>query len=668
MTNKALADKVFIMGIDGMDAKLTRKYLQLGKMPNLEKFLTKASCREDLVLLGGLPAITPPMWTTLATGCSPLIHGITSYFKQSKTRLDALEYNFSSLNCKAEPLWNVLAEAGKKTLVFHWPGSSWPPTSDSENLNVVDGTSPAGVNMATGQVEAEFMLIASSKTENVMYKQKAACDANIPCTVTDLEKSTDVETGNEVVHQGDVVTIILDMLDGEGGTSDAPFDVVLSPIKNASGWANNPENAKELTMLLSGGFLRRPCLILANEQGIYDKLAIYKSKKESAPIAVITKNEFKVGVIDESIKNDITYIVNRNMRLLEIAEDGSYVKLWVSAAMNTKEDSVWHPQRLYTEVTKNVGFPPPTCLLGGSDRQLIEDCMLANWYSAADWHSGALNHLMETGDYQVVFSHFHNVDMQFHMFLHYAGKGSSKLPKEAFDQFVENVYVQTDYYIGKYLHLLDEGWTVLIVSDHGLVSSIHEPEFLGDNIGVSVRIMQELGFTNVKHDEDGNELHEIDWEHTKAIATRGNNIYINLKGRDAHGIVDPKDKYQLEEDIITALYGYKSKQTGERIVAMALRNKDAIILGCGGDEFGDIIFWTAEGYNYHHGDSLSTCEGLADSSINPVFIATGPGILPHVRTNRYIRSIDIAPTVAVLAGVKMPRDCEGAPVYQILAN
>lgn len=69
--------------------------------------------------------------------------------------------------------------------------------------------------------------------------------------------------------------------------------------------------------------------------------------------------------------------------------------------------------------------------------------------------------------------------------------------------------------------------------------------------------MQELGFTELKKDENGNELREIDWEHTKAVAIRTNHIYINLKGRDKYGIVDPKDKYELEEEIMTALYGYR---------------------------------------------------------------------------------------------------------------
>ena len=128
-------------------------------MPNTKAIIERGSARADLVMLGGQPTVTPPMWTTLATGCSPMVHGITDFSRQSATDLDKMEYNLDSRNCKAEPLWNVFAEAGKKTLVWHWPGSSWPPTSDNPNLHVVDGTQPGTVNMGTGQVESESLLV-----------------------------------------------------------------------------------------------------------------------------------------------------------------------------------------------------------------------------------------------------------------------------------------------------------------------------------------------------------------------------------------------------------------------------------------------------------------------------------------------------------------------------
>ena len=186
--------------------------------------------------------------------------------------------------------------------------------------------------------------------------------------------------------------------------------------------------------------------------------------------------------------------------------------------------------------------------------------------------------------------------------------------------------------------------------------------------------MQELGYTNVKYDENGNELAEIDWERTKAIATRECNIHINLKGRNKHkladgtvvdGIVDPADKYELEEQIMTDLYGYKDKKTGKRIVALALRNKDAVLLGYGGPDCGDICYWMAEGYNFDHGDCLSTTYGEKDTSVSPIFIAAGEGIKEGHETERIIRQVDFAATVAALGGVRMPHQCEGAPVYQI---
>lgn len=69
-----------------------------------------------------------------------------------------------------------------------------------------------------------------------------------------------------------------------------------------------------------------------------------------------------------------------------------------------------------------------------------------------------------------------------------------------------------------------------------------------------------------------------------------------VDGVEIDGIVDPADQFELEEEIITKLYEEKSPETGHRIISIALRNKDAILLGQGGPEAGDIICWLAEGY------------------------------------------------------------------------
>ena len=174
--------------------------------------------------------------------------------------------------------------------------------------------------------------------------------------------------------------------------------------------------------------------------------------------------------------------------------------------------------------------------------------------------------------------------------------------------------------------------------------------------------------TGCKKDENGNDLPEIDWSKTRAVASREEHIYINLKGRDPEGIVDPADQYELEEEIMTALYGYRDAKTGHRVVSVALRNRDAVLLGQGGPEAGDICYWLAEGYNFDHADCLSTTLGEGDTSVSPIFIASGRGIKQGFYTERIIRQIDFAPTVAVLGGVRMPAQCEGAPAYQILGR
>lgn len=679
------ADKILCLGMDGMDPRFTQRMLNKGLMPNVQKLLNRGAANKDLIMLGGHPTITPPMWTTLACGCYATVHGITGYDRTGDD-IDALAYNFDSHKCKAEQLWNVTAEAGLKTLVWHWPGSSWPPTSDSENLMVVDGSSPGAVGMAVNQVDNEFLVGANVAISEVTFAPKAAMDAQAPCIVEDAKLDGAYEgdrtTGDSAeAGTSDESRRMIIMTEGQKTTNftEAALDVVKSPIKDASGWANAPENAKEFTVLLSKGLIRRPALILADENGKYTKVAIYKNKKAEEPIAILEVGKMVTGIVDEAVKaNGDKYVAARNMRLLFLDENAEKLTIYVSAGMDTQNDMVWHPKRLFKEVMENVGPMAPTSMIGCQSKELITDCMLANWYASADWQSKAMLYVMDKENVDVVFSHYHGIDLQGHMFYkHMNPKDINRLPVKDYVKFAEDIYVQADYYIGQFVHLLDEGWTILVFSDHGLVSSKYLQPFLGDASGVNLRVMQELGFTEVKHDADGNELPEIDWTKTKACATGECHIRLSIKGRNKHlqpdgtyidGIVDPADQYQVEEEIIDGLYNYRDPKTGKRIVSLALRNKDAILVGLSGPDSGDIIYFNEAGFNFDHGDCLSTTYGEEETSVSPIFLAAGKGIKQGVRTDRTIREVDFAPTVATLAGVRMPAQCEGAPVYQILED
>lgn len=682
------AEKVLVLGVDGMDPGFARKFLKAGVMPNLKKFLERGSSREDLVMLGGMPTITPPMWTTLATGAYPSTHGITCYFRQDHEDLDSVIYNLDSRNCKAEQLWNVLAESGKKTLVWHWPGSSWPPSSDSPNLSVVEGTNPVIVNYAAN-ADWEKVLVASSNIKSVSYQPHAVNDTGAGCIIENL-KSNKTKEEEELDRQRnekaerdykaekfDVkrFNILLDENDAEFNVIHMNFDLINSPIREPLGWAVPVEGAKEFTMITSHGLVRRPCLMLRNEDGKYDRVAIYKNKKAAQPLAVLD-TETMVNVIDMvTVEEDDGSVKEvetvKNVRIIEMNPDGTFLKMWLSAAMEVYNDSFFHPKSLCRDILDNVGCVQPIGITGGMNPDMVEKAMLKSWDLYEKWQADCINYAIAQKGYEVVFSHLHNVDICGHQIWPY-GKNNEKWPnldEKVYHKFYEYIYKQTDNYFGRFMHLLDEGWTIIITSDHGLIVPEHQDhELLGESGGVNVQVLEKLGYTAVKRDENGNRIKEIDWENTRALAVRGNYIWINLKGRDKHGIVDPADKYQLEGEIIDALYNYRDPATGKRLVSLAVRNKDAAVFGMDGPETGDIIYFIDEGFNIVHGDSLPTFEGYFDSTVSPLFAAAGVGIKENFKTDRVIRQVDVAPTIAEIMGVRKPAQCEGGPIYQILAD
>ena len=672
MIRKPLSEKVLVLGIDGMDPRLSLYHMEQGYMPNLKKLLERGASGKDLILLGGMPTITPPMWTTLATGAYPMTHGITDFWRQDPDHLDVLNYNLDSRLCRAEQLWNITAEAGKKTLVMHWPGSSWPPTSNSENLYVIDGTNPEGICMATGEVGEEYIAIGSKDISTITYKPKAGATQML-CVVTDLEMEESATEGPDLAAAtSSVIRFPRFEPDPVEGTTmtKVDLDASLSPIKDAENWdIEIPQDAKEMTILFSHGLTRRPALITKNDAGVYDTLTIYKNKKAEQPIVSMKKGDFVEGVLDEAIKKDVTYQAVRNMRLLEVAEDASIVRMWISAAVNIHDDSVFSPKSLHDEIIENVGYPMPVSNVGSHDKQLVQECMMENWSRTMRWWADAIHYMIEKKDVEVVFSQIHNDDAQKHNMIS-VYKEQSKfraLPMEDYDEFFIGISKQNDYYIGRFLHLLDEGWSIILVSDHGLLVSEENMSKYNPQIFLDLWFMREWGYTEVIYTEDGKPTAEIDWSKTRAIASRMNSIWINLKGRNEFGIVEPEDKYALEAEIIAKLYSLRDEK-GRAIISLALRNKDAVLLGLGGPECGDIVVFQAEQNLMDHGDSLSTFVGLQNTSVSPIFVAAGAGIKENFTTDRIIREVDVAPTVAALLGVRMPDQCEGAVVHQILSE
>lgn len=672
--------KLIILGIDGMEPRLCKRFLDEGKLPNIQKMLEQGAAREDLMMLGGVPTITPPMWTTLSTGAYPMTHGITCYFNTAGTDLSRLANNFDSTKVQAEQLWEVTAKAGKKTLVWTWP-CSWPPVIDDPNLHVVGGMAPTGPNAGYGTVEGEHLIYASEACEAVKQMVQEDLHGGAGCIITDDMKNAAKQHEDDPKQPtpgectGGIDIDAWPEFDPMEGEELCEFEVALtryeSPIREPKNWkVDIPEGAKEFTVVVSHGLIQYPALILKNAEGIYDTVAVYANKKSAEPFEVIKDGEYHPTVVSDVIKNDERFAVTRHYSIIKIDPEGKSLVFSVGDALDITTDGkneTWAPKSLYQQTVDIAGYVPHTGQLAADYPELVSRRLLPGWDAFQKWQAKALLGLIEENGYEVIFTHNHSCDHLGHAMWRRA-KSREKYgwnDEKIYQGFIEEMYHQVDDYIGEFLPLIDKGWDIIVTSDHGLLCS-EEPDqpMIGDAFALNVGVMRELGYTVMVKDENGNDTRRVDWAKTKAVAPRGNHIYINLKGRNPHGSVDPADKYELESRIIDDLYSYR--MDGKRVIQFALRNKDAKLIGMGGEQCGDIIYFLEEGFNRLHGDASSTIEGYFDTSVSPIFFAAGPGIKKGVKTDRMIREVDVAPTAAVLLDVDMPAQCEGAPVYQIL--
>lgn len=418
---------------------------------------------------------------TLATDAYPVTHGITCYNRKG-ANIDKVEYNITVVTVKQSNSGMFLLKTVKKHWYGHWPGSSWPPSSDSPNLSVVDGLTPACVNILN-TTDTESVLIANEDIKETSIHPRAAADGNIPCVIEKLEDRGGTISG---INGTSDQCLILQPEDGEHALSDTPFDVILAPIKAPQNWQFEiPADAKETEFLFSGGFVRRPVLILKGKSGVYDHVAIYLNKKTSEPLAILEKDVFYKNYVDDNYKEDGSVVKsNRHMRIIELKEDGSYLKVWRSFSLDTTANNTWSPTSLQKTVFENVGYAQPMSIVGGGDRTLIEKCMIPAWEEVGQWYADSINYLIDQENYEIIFSHYHNIDIQGHMIVKFLkDHGHNKLSEETYEDFMRKIYAQTDRYIARYLPLLDKGWTLFVVSDHAQVASENEPLMIGDTTG-----------------------------------------------------------------------------------------------------------------------------------------------------------------------------------------
>ncbi len=146
---------------------------------------------------------------------------------------------------------------------------------------------------------------------------------------------------------------------------------------------------------------------------------------------------------------------------------------------------------------------------------------------------------------------------------------------------IERVYQRCDEFVGEVMKRVGPDVPILIVSDHGFHSfreSVNLNTWLVQN-GYMVLHGQAGGPKTLADLFGGGQFWEnVDWSKTRAYAMGLGQIYINLKGREGQGIVEPGADYQqLVDEISRKLLTFTDPKTGAPVVHAVYRGTQGLV-------------------------------------------------------------------------------------------
>ncbi|REK09499.1 MAG: nucleotide pyrophosphatase [Planctomycetota bacterium] len=254
-----------------------------------------------------------------------------------------------------------------------------------------------------------------------------------------------------------------------------------------------------------------------------------------------------------------------------------------------------------------------------------------------------------------------------HMFWRFHDKEHPARPADealqaAHQHRLRDLYERMDALVGRTIDALDEDTTLFVMSDHGFKS-------FRRCVDLNAWLLEQ-GYLALKDDRSTSRheyLADVDWSRTRAYAIGLAGIYVNQQGREAEGIVSPREAEALAKDIADRLTGLRDPQHDQVAIHQAVA-RAAVYKGPYTEQAPDVIVGYREGYRVSWDTAIGKCGAgvfsdntkawSGDHCIHPELV---PGVL---FCNRKLDAataniIDIAPTALELLGVTKPAYMDG---------
>jgi predicted AlkP superfamily phosphohydrolase/phosphomutase len=639
---------MFIMGVDGMDPVILQRLIDEGKMPNFERLAEEGSFQS---LGTANPPQSPVAWSNFVTGMNPGGHGIFDFMHRDKKNYAPLssatkvsEEEVTALhvfgfvipisggdlenNRGGTPWWDYLHKKGVDVEVYRIPGNYPTPASEAKVLSGM-GTTDLRGGFGTYTLYTDQLVERDKPKGDIQFVTVRDLDLDgTPDTVTSALKGPpdqlhlepgQVPSDNQYINVG--ITVHLDS-DSDTAVVDVAGEHVLIQEGEWSDWVELNFDMAPMGLMPVSGIVR----FYAKE--LRPGFQLYASPvniSPTSPLAPITSPDDFV----EDLHDGVGFFYTQGM-----PEDNDALK-----------DGVFDEDDYIKQV------------------RLVQDDTNEMLNLALD--------RFEPGD--ATFVYFSDIDLQCHMLWRHADpKQLDAPPHPAHDADVargheldiEGFYTDVDKALGHVRKRLPEGTTIMVMSDHGFQSytrQLHLNAWLRERGYLVMKEGKRTGYTVTQ---------DIDWSKTKAFGLGFNGLYLNVKGREAQGSLDPSEVDGVMAKLAEELEAYRDPKNGKRVVKKVFRATEAYS-GPRVSEGPDLLVGYDKGYGASDESTLGevTEETIADNtsrwSGNHLM---DPSVVPGVLLmNRKLESdghdlTDLAATILSHYGIATPSDMVGEAI------
>lgn len=114
--------RIFLFGVDGLTYRVLHPMMERGLLPNFQRLRDEGV---EAILKSTTPPVTPPAWTSIATGLAPAKHGVYDFWDYEQTP-DGPKARVLTHRKGGKAVWNILSDWGKRVVVANIP-LTYPP-------------------------------------------------------------------------------------------------------------------------------------------------------------------------------------------------------------------------------------------------------------------------------------------------------------------------------------------------------------------------------------------------------------------------------------------------------------------------------------------------------------------------------------------------------------